>query len=149
MADGWQGIRISLTSDARYLEALRAVIREATGLAGLTEDDLSDVQLAVTEGCANVIRHCYHGCPDERIDVVLTFGEDRFEVRIDDYGKFVDPKHIKGRDLDDLKPGGLGVHLMRRAMDEVIYEKNGWGGTTLILRKRVRRMQEEREDSNA
>ena len=61
----------------------------------------------------------------------------------------MDPKHIKGRDLDDLKPGGLGVHLMRRAMDEVIYEENGWGGTTLILRKRVRRMQEEREDSNA
>ena len=149
MADGWQGIRISLTSDGRYLEALRTVIREATGLAGLTEDDLTDVQLAVTEGCANVIRHCYQGCPDERIDFVLTFGEDHFEVRIDDYGKFVDPKHIKGRDLDDLKPGGLGVHLMRRAMDEVIYEKNGWGGTTLILRKRVRRMQEEREDRSA
>jgi anti-sigma regulatory factor (Ser/Thr protein kinase) len=149
MAEGWQGIRISMTSDARYLEALRTVIREATGLAGLTEDDLSDVQLAVTEGCANVIRHCYHGCPDERIDVVLTFADERFEVRIDDYGKFVDPRHIKGRDLDDLKPGGLGVHLMRRAMDEVIYEKNGWGGTTLILRKRVRREQEEREDSNA
>lgn len=149
MADGWQGIRISLNSDARYLEALRTVIREVTGLAGLTEDDLSDVQLAVTEGCANVIRHCYHGCPDERIDVVLTFGKERFEVRIDDYGKFVDPKHIKGRDLDDLKPGGLGVHLMRRAMDEVIYEKNGWGGTTLILRKQVRRAEEESEDSNA
>jgi anti-sigma regulatory factor (Ser/Thr protein kinase) len=149
MADGWQGIRISLASDARYLEALRAVIREATGLAGLTEDDLTDVQLAVTEGCANVIRHCYHGCPDERIDIILTFEEERFEVRIDDYGKFVDPKHIKGRDLDDLKPGGLGVHLMRRAMDEVIYEKNGWGGTTLILRKRVCRGQEKREESSA
>jgi anti-sigma regulatory factor (Ser/Thr protein kinase) len=139
VAEGWRGIRVALRSDARYLSSIRAIVREATALVGLSSLEASDVELAVTEGCSNVIRHCYGDCPDERIDIVLTFADDRFEVRIDDYGTYVDPEQIKGRDLDDVKPGGLGVHLMKKVMDEVTYEKNGWGGTSLILCKHLPR----------
>jgi anti-sigma regulatory factor (Ser/Thr protein kinase) len=60
-------------------------------------------------------------------------------VRIDDYGQFVDPAQIKSRPLDDVRPGGLGVHLMQKVMDEVTYAKNRWGGTSLTLRKRLAR----------
>ena len=35
-----------------------------------------------------------------------------------------------------MRPGGLGVHLMRSAMDVVDYRKNTHGGTTLVLEKR-------------
>jgi len=136
---GWQGIRIAVHSDVRYLSAIRTMIREATELAGLDRGETSEVELAVTEGCANVIRHCYENCPDEQIDLTLTFRDEHFEIRIDDYGEFVDPVHIKSRDLDDVKPGGLGVHLMHNVMDEVKYEKNRWGGTSLTLRKHVAR----------
>jgi anti-sigma regulatory factor (Ser/Thr protein kinase) len=137
VAKGWRGIRISFLSDVRYLEAIRAVLREATSLVGFPPEQAAEVELAVTEGCANVIRHCYKNRPDKRIDLVLTFGRGEFEVLIDDYGTFVDPARIKSRDLDDVRPGGLGVHLMKRVMDEVRYEKNDRGGTSLTLRKRV------------
>lgn len=133
----WQGIRVSLLSEVRYLEPIRALLGEATGLAGLGEEDAAQVALAVTEGCANVIRHCYKNRTDKRIDLILTFGDGVFDIRIDDYGTFVDPSRIRSRDLADVRPGGLGVHLMKKVMDEVLYEKNGWGGTSLTLRKRV------------
>jgi len=148
VAEAWQGIRISLLSDKRYLGPLRTIVREVTGLVGLDPEDTAEIELAVTEGCANVIRHCYRNLPDERIDVVLTVRDGEFEIRIDDYGKFVDPSKMRGRNLDDVKPGGLGVHLMKRVMDEVTYTKNGWGGTTLTMRRRVARPKSERKGTS-
>ena len=135
MADGWQGIKLAFLSQPQYLGPIRTVIEETISLVGFSEDDAAEINLAVTEACANVIRHCYQGCPDKQIDLTITFGDDVFEIRIDDYGKFVDPSKIRSRDLDDVRPGGLGVHLIHKVMDEVSYVENEWGGTTLIMRK--------------
>ena len=95
MASGWQGVRLAIRSDARYLEPVRTVVKEVTLLAGFPEDETAEVVLAVTEGLTNVIRHCYRNCADQRIDLALTFAGDEFEIRIDDYGKFVDPRKIQ------------------------------------------------------
>lgn len=137
MAEGWQGIRATICSDVKFLEPIRTLVREATALVGLEESEATQVLLAVQEACANVIRHCYKDCPDERIDLGLLFEDDALVITIDDYGEFVDPSRMKGRELEDLRPGGLGLHLMRKVMDEVRYEPNRWGGTTLTLVKRI------------
>ncbi len=134
---GWQGIKLSLISDKRYLAPVRALVRESATIVGLEQGDVEKVVLAVQEGLANVIRHCYKDQPHERIDVWVTFDDHEFEIQLKDYGEFVDPITIKSRDLEDVRPGGLGVHLMQTVMDEVKYEKNEAGGTTLTLRKRV------------
>jgi len=139
MAEGWRGIRFTIRSDMAYLEPIRTIVRECTGLLGFEESEGDEVVLAVQEACTNVIRHCYKECPKERIDFRITFGDQELEIQIIDYGAFVDPTRIKSRDLDDVRPGGLGVHLMRKVMDEVIYERNESGGTTLTLRRRVMR----------
>lgn len=137
MAETWQGIRLSFRSHPRYLVPIRTVVREATDLSGIPDGEAEKVVLAVQEGCANVIRHCYKNNPNKRIDLILTFQDDALSIRIDDYGTWVDPARMKSRDLDDVRPGGLGVHLMQQVMDEVEYERNEWGGTSLTLVKRV------------
>lgn len=134
---GWHGIKVSLTSDKRYLAPVRTLVREAATIVGLEEGDVEKVVLAVQEGLANVIRHCYKDQAHERVEIWVTFDDDELEIRLKDYGKFVDPEKIRSRDLEDVRPGGLGVHLMQTVMDEVKYEKNEAGGTTLTLRKRV------------
>ena len=132
-----QIIRVSVESDPIYLGPLRTVISESTGILGLDEEVTNKIVLAVTEACANIIRHCYGGKPGERIDVTLRFGPDLYEVRIDDYGEFVDPSQMQGRKLEDVKPGGLGLHFINSVMDEVEYRKNRWGGTTLTMKKKI------------
>ena len=137
--NGTEVIKISVESDPKYLGPLRTVITEATGILKLDEELTGQIVLAVTEACANVICHCYDSSSKERIDVTLRFGPSRFEVRVDDYGEFVDPSCMKGRDLDDVKPGGLGLHFIHTVMDEVEYQKNEWGGTTLTMVKHIER----------
>ena len=58
---------------------------------------------------------------------------DRLIIR--DFGKQVDPDCIKSRDLDDVKPGGLGVHLIKSIMDEVKYRRHEEGGMELRMSK--------------
>ena len=52
-------------------------------------------------------------------------------------GNGADPSRICSRPLDEVRPGGLGVHLIRSTMDVVEYKQNGHGGTTLTLVKHV------------
>ena len=138
MADGpIQIIRVSVEADPKYLEALRTVISESTGILGLNEEVTNNIVLAVTEACANIIRHCYGDESGERMDLTLRFGPSFYEVRIDDYGKFVDPSGMKGRELADVKPGGLGLHFIHTVMDDVKYRENRWGGTTLTMVKKI------------
>lgn len=133
-----QMFRVSLRSDPQYLEALRTLISETTNILGLEEEVTTKIVLAVTEACANVIRHCYGGAHGERMDVTLRFGPDFYEVQIDDWGTFVDPATMKGRELEDVKPGGLGLHFMHKVMTSVEFKKNQWGGTTLTMVKKLK-----------
>jgi anti-sigma regulatory factor (Ser/Thr protein kinase) len=42
---------------------------------------------------------------------------------LEDEGVAVDPAKLKGRALEDIRPGGLGLHFMRQSMDEVEFSR--------------------------
>lgn len=127
-----------------YLPLVRAVVQEGAGLAGFDEDLSHRILLAVTEAMTNVIRHVYGGETGERIDMEMRADRDRLELAITDYGSFVDPEKIASRPLGDVRPGGLGVHLIQATMDEVEYRRNAHGGTTLTLVKHAPAREESR-----
>ncbi len=58
-------------------------------------------------------------------------------IVIEDRAKQVDPGSIQSRDLDDIRPGGLGVYIMREVMDEVVFEQREGGGMRLRMLKRT------------
>ncbi|MGB9274225.1 MAG: ATP-binding protein, partial [Terrimicrobiaceae bacterium] len=60
---------------------------------------------------------------------------DRVRFILRDYGRSCDPKHIRGRDLEDVRPGGVGVHIIRQVFDHVKYEPRR-RGTRLVLEKK-------------
>ncbi len=49
----------------------------------------------------------------------------------------IDPSTISGRDLGDVRPGGLGVHIIRSTMDKVRYRPRPGGGMLLRMVKYV------------
>lgn len=133
---------VTIPSDPKYLPLVRALVDEGAAMTGFPSEDRHAISLAVTEAMTNVIRHAYGGAKAKRIDLVLDTREACFRLDIIDYAEYVDPKRIASRPLDEVRPGGLGVHLIKSTMDEVRYDKNDHGGTTLRLVKSPARTKE-------
>lgn len=130
-------VSVSLPSHPRYLEFVRIIAGEAAAMAGFADEDRGRIELAVVEGFSNVIRHGYRNETDRRIDLRLSVPSGAVKFEIEDWGTWVDPAKMVSRPLDQVRPGGLGVHLMKSTMDLVEYRRNSHGGTTLVLEKRV------------
>jgi anti-sigma regulatory factor (Ser/Thr protein kinase) len=128
-------IELRLTSDPKFLPLIRGVVEEAARLSGLPPADGDTLLLAVTEAVANVIRHAYRDRHDQPIEIELLAQPGSLRIELVDHGRFVDPSRIASRPLDEVRPGGLGVHLIRSTMDVVEYNQNRHGGTTLTLVK--------------
>ncbi len=128
-------IELRLTSDPRFLPLVRGVVEQAAALAGLAAAESDTLLLAVTEAVANVIRHAYRDRHDQPIELEFVAQPGCLRIDLVDHGRFVDPSRIASRPLDEVRPGGLGVHLIRSTMDVVEYNLNRHGGTTLTLVK--------------
>ena len=133
-------LRLEMYSQARLLASVRAMVGSFAQRMGFSEVHSGQVSLAVDEALCNVINHGYEKRTDGRITLSLWALDDQppcMKVVIEDRARQVDPNHIRSRDLDDIRPGGLGVFIIREIMDEVRYEKREGGGMKLTLIKRV------------
>lgn len=132
--------QLSLTSDPETLAQARDAVRTWLASCGFSELRAADVVLAADEALSNVIRHGYENVRGQRIEVHLRRIRDPqrgggVEIEIRDWGRQVPLDKIRGRDLDELRPGGLGVHIIRNLMDEALYSHAEGGGMRLIIRK--------------
>lgn len=130
---------LHLTSDTANLAGLRDAVTTAAVRTGFVEPAVSQVVLAVDEAIGNVIKHGYDGRPGQPIDVsieTICRGERKgLEVTVCDCGRQVDPEKIVGRRLEDVRPGGLGTHIIRSVMDEVEYSLGRPRGMKLRMAK--------------
>lgn len=107
-----------------------------------TEQDVFEVQTAVDEACTNVMLHAYSG-KGGVISISCELQDNDFIITIRDSGRHFDPTSVPLPDLQaDLKErsiGGLGMHLMRRLMDDVSYAFDAEKGNKLVMRKTLAR----------
>ena len=92
--------------------------------------------LGVDEACTNVIRYAYGLRSDRLISLRMEGLRKCVRMRLRDYGDKVLPQEMKGRSHDLIKPGGLGLHLIRNAFDQVDYIHKR-RGTELVLTKKL------------
>lgn len=137
-------VRIEMLSDPVFLAGTREMIVSIARRLGFAQDAASQIALAVDEALCNVIRHGYDGATDRPITIGVwqtkeNDGHDKGGIRIviEDEARQVDPSRIQGRALDQVRPGGLGVHIMRQVMDEVVYENRTPKGMRLTMFKRM------------
>ncbi len=134
-------IRVELLSDPCYLAGVRQLVSGVCQRIGLCENACSQVALAVDEALANVIRHGYARASDRPIWISLwplPASEGRgpgVKIEIEDEARQVEVTDLKGRALDDPRPGGLGVHIIREVMDDVVYDKRSPCGMRLTMVK--------------
>ncbi|MHC4462381.1 MAG: ATP-binding protein [Planctomycetota bacterium] len=136
-------IELQICANLEYLCVARTAVRQVTQVVGLKEDKDESVTLAVEEALTNIIRHSYGGPCDKPIIVKLNrigYGDENkpaLEIVIRDFGRQVDPESIKARDLAELKPGGVGVHIIYSVMDEVEFSRADDCGMQLRMVKYI------------
>lgn len=129
---------IRLLARAEELKRVRDAVRELVAQRGCNAKIAECVVLAVDEACMNIIQHAYHNDPAGEIVVQILNNRDELVFRLIDFAAPVDKTCIRSRDLDDIRPGGLGVHLMSEVMDEVRFvEPPAGAGNALEMRKKT------------
>jgi serine/threonine-protein kinase RsbW len=121
------------------LSEIRDFVVEIAKEAGFQDFDLYAVELAVDEACSNIIEHAYGGENKGNIELTCNLTERGLEIVLRDHGKTFNPAIIPepnfGLDIDELKPGGAGLFLMRKMMDEVTFDFSNDSGNVLTMIK--------------
>jgi serine/threonine-protein kinase RsbW len=135
-------LKLELHSNPNLLCVVRGAMERLTEAFGFSAPDCRSVTRAVDEALTNIMRHSYKGQLDRPIEVYCRrvpqqgragHGEG-FEILLSDQGPAVDPAKLRGRRLDEIKPGGLGLHFIRQSMDVVEFTR-ARGKNQLRLRK--------------
>ena len=131
-------VRMEIQSRPDLLAPVRSMVISLAERFGFDEVECGHLALAVDEALANVIRHAYDNEPDHRIWITISPLETPsrvFRIVIEDEGRQCDLDKIASRDLTEIRPGGLGVHLMREVTDQCRFEHRTPRGTRLLLEK--------------
>jgi anti-sigma regulatory factor (Ser/Thr protein kinase) len=122
-------------SEASALAEVRLRLRGFLSAVDLGEDEAGRIVLAIDEACTNIIRHA-HGGEAKPVQLTMERCADRLVFVLIDQGGPCDPELIRGRSLREVRPGGLGVHIIREVFDVVDYLPTETG-TRLTLEKRI------------
>jgi sigma-B regulation protein RsbU (phosphoserine phosphatase) len=136
-ADCLLALRIDASVD--QLRRIREAVRDAVESCGCSAECTADVVMAVDEACQNVIRHAYGGDPGGAIELEIERCGEDLVISLRDFAQEVDPEKVKPRDLDEIRPGGLGTHLIREMVDSADFVRpESGGGNLLRMVKRIR-----------
>jgi anti-sigma regulatory factor (Ser/Thr protein kinase) len=123
---------MELQSDPELLCVVRAALAQLTEKLGFPEAECRAVVLAVDEALTNIMRHAYGGKTGQPITASFRCVEtgqyeahkEAFEIVLEDHGADVDRAKLCGRALEDVRPGGLGLHFIRESMDAVEFSRS-------------------------
>jgi serine/threonine-protein kinase RsbW len=122
------------------LSRLHEFIEAGCRQAGADEDVAYALRLGMEEVCTNIIEHGYADQAPGPITVTLQGEPGEMSVTITDRARPFSPDDAPPPDLspdwENRKIGGLGWHLVRHAVDQVLYEPNPGGGNQVTLVKK-------------
>ncbi len=112
-------------------EVMRAVevVQELGRQKGLTDRETFGLALALEECGSNVVNHALKRDPTQSFEVKIEDMGASVTIELRDHGPEFDPTRVLERVPDaneeDREPGGWGIQLVRRYMDEITYRREG------------------------
>lgn len=97
-----------------------------------------EIELAVDEAASNIIKHGYNiENKNNKIEIKLEIIKKKLFVHLFDNAVPVNQDKIKHRNLEDIKPGGLGSYFINNIMDEVKWETKSkdWINHLILIKK--------------
>jgi serine/threonine-protein kinase RsbW len=124
--------RVNLPRESATVPVVRRLCRSSLRSLGVEESCVSDLELALTEACTNVLRHA-SGTDDYEVEV-RTDGRS-CDLRVRDAGAGFDPDAEIG-EVDGAE-SGRGIQLMRLLVDRLQFASDQSTGTVVHLAKKL------------
>ncbi len=120
-------LEVTLKNRLDELERVRVAAEEFMGTSGVPVAAQRSVAIALDELLNNTISYGYPDDADREIDVRMEVDRSRLSIVIRDDGIPFNPLNAPepstALSLEDREPGGLGLHLVRKMMDDVSYQR--------------------------
>ena len=134
---------LEVPSSTENLVLIRDFVTRIGQQAHLDEQEISNLELAVDEACANVIEHAYGLDTRQEVIIQAICDEEAVRISVIDTGKGFDPTGVKPASIDTLvterRSGGLGIRLIKALMDEVSYQIQPGQKNELHMIKRLKK----------
>lgn len=110
---------------------MRQVLGDTLRGLGVSDDSVTDILLAATEACSNVV---LHAGPGSAFDVMATVDPEGCRVEVRDDGAGCHDSQVNEGELEE---HGRGFAIMRGCMDGVTLRSAPGRGTSVVLDKRI------------
>jgi len=134
-------MRVQLESNLRELARARRLARDAAEVltdSAIGEEKIEQLELAVTEAVANVIRHSYDNEHGHKFEFIIEKVPEGIEVIIRHTGKSFDPAAIQEPVFDGSGESGFGLYIISKCVDFFDYSTDMQNRTTIRLLKKIR-----------
>ena len=140
---GPQVVRLQFTSSFEMLDFVQLVGDRVGRGAGLRDDALHWVGVAIRESVINAIRHGNRNDPRKHVfvefETAALHSPPEFVVRVRDQGQGFEPEAVANPLAPEnlLKSSGRGLFLMRSLMDDLQLHRAAEGGMEIRMVKRI------------
>jgi anti-sigma regulatory factor (Ser/Thr protein kinase) len=134
-------IDITIVNQGGQLARVAGLLDRLGAEHHLAPEVLADMQVALDEVLRNIMNYAYTDKAEHEIHIRLQVLDNVLDAVIEDDGAPFDPLAIPAPDISkplrERRVGGVGIHFVRKLMDEVAYNRAG-ERNRLVLRKRFK-----------
>ena len=131
--------QLSLPSRVESINDATQAAAEAARRAGLGDDALFGIDMAVREAVTNAVLHGNRQDEAKPVEISFSQGAGEFVVTVRDRGEGFDPETVADPTAAEnlLKASGRGILFMRTFMDSVEWTRHPEGGTVVRMAKKI------------
>jgi serine/threonine-protein kinase RsbW len=125
---------LQLPRDSLSVPVVRRVLNASMRTLGVADDCLTDIELALTEACTNVLDHATAG---DKYEVIAGLDDATCVIDVVDTGRGFDADHLGHAEADPSAEEGRGIQLIRALVDSVHFRSRPERGMIVHLEKQL------------
>ena len=133
---------LELKNNLSELDRLCQHCEEIGQTIGVSDKSIFEMNLALDELFTNIISYGFQDHQEHTIKINISIEGDLLDIRIEDDGVPFNPIESKMPDfqcgVEECKIGGLGIHLIKKLMDDIQYQRVA-DKNILFLRRKIRK----------
>lgn len=126
---------LCLPKDEVSVPIVRHLGREALSELGVTDECVSDIEIAITEASTNVLKHAKS--EDQQYEVEVEINNATCSIRVVDAGAGFDHEAARAIEESLSAEGGRGIQLMSALVDDLTFNSVPEEGTVVHLEKKL------------